>query len=139
VSVLAKTFTIPSGSKRGTIANLVSKELCALPNLREVNVYFNSLAIVPVVLFDLPLLKRLQLSHNLIAHIPPGFSRLRNLQYLNLSNNRLTSFVDEVRNLTLLRTLFVRPTGVPGVRQLIPSSISHVCTVTSQRIGVDSV
>jgi Leucine-rich repeat (LRR) protein len=63
------------------------------------------LATIPPEVFQLPNLKELDLSYNTVEELPPDIFRLSNLEKLVLSNNRIQRLPLEFEKLTLLREI----------------------------------
>ena len=96
-----------------------------LPDLTELNLFFNQINEVPVEIGELTNLRRLLLQNNNINELPAAIKTLQNLEYLGLSDNGLTSLPEEIKDLTSLRYLYLTNNGIPG----IPEEIFQLTTL----------
>jgi internalin A len=93
-----------------------------LSQLKELYLFFNSIASLPKSIGQLTQLQVLDLGGNSLASLPEALGHLRELRRLDLSQNKLTSLPQSIGRLTQLEELYLdnnRLTSLPeAIKQL---------------------
>ncbi|XP_062869124.1 leucine-rich repeat-containing protein 28 [Trichomycterus rosablanca] len=93
--------------KRNSLTTLPENLAQKLPNLLELYLHSNNIAIIPQAIGNLVKLQSLDLSDNALQVICPEIGRLRSLRHLRLANNQLKFLPQELGDLKELEILDV--------------------------------
>ncbi|KAJ7999372.1 hypothetical protein DPEC_G00193710 [Dallia pectoralis] len=93
--------------KRNSLTTLPDCLAQKLPNLIELYLHSNSIAVIPEAMGNLARLQSLDLSDNALQIVCPEIGRLRSLRHLRLANNQLKCLPSEIGALRDLETLDV--------------------------------
>ncbi|XP_060709135.1 leucine-rich repeat-containing protein 28 isoform X2 [Hemiscyllium ocellatum] len=93
-----------------------------LPNLTELYLHSNNIAVIPEAIGTLVKLQSLDLSNNVLAILCPEIGQLKSLRHLRLANNQLKFLPSEIGDLRELQTLDISTNCLTA----LPESL-HLC------------
>ncbi|XP_051776717.1 leucine-rich repeat-containing protein 28 isoform X3 [Erpetoichthys calabaricus] len=93
--------------KRNSLTSLPENIAQKLPNLIELYLHSNNIAVVPEAIGSLAKLRSLDLSNNALQVVCPEIGRLRSLRHLRLANNQLKFLPPDLGRSRELQYVFV--------------------------------
>ncbi|KAL7866775.1 hypothetical protein AOLI_G00145890 [Acnodon oligacanthus] len=113
--------------KRNSLTTLPDNLAQKLPNLIELYLHSNNIAIIPQAIGNLAKLQSLDLSDNALQVICPEIGRLRSLRHLRLANNQLKFLPQELGDLKELETLDVSMNLLKTLPERLAQCLSLQC------------
>uniref|UniRef100_W5LQ05 Leucine rich repeat containing 28 n=1 Tax=Astyanax mexicanus TaxID=7994 RepID=W5LQ05_ASTMX len=113
--------------KRNSLTTLPENLAQKLPNLIELYLHSNNIAIIPQAIGNLVKLQSLDLSDNALQVICPEIGRLRSLRHLRLANNQLKFLPQELGDLKELETLDVSMNLLRTLPERLAQCLSLQC------------
>ncbi|KAL2088374.1 hypothetical protein ACEWY4_015273 [Coilia grayii] len=113
--------------KRNSLTSLPDNLAQKLPNLIELYLHSNNIAIIPEAIGNLAKLQSLDLSDNALQVICPEIGRLRSLRHLRLANNQLKFLPQEIGELRELETLDVSMNLLSSLPERLHHCLSLQC------------
>ncbi|XP_063044822.1 leucine-rich repeat-containing protein 28 [Engraulis encrasicolus] len=113
--------------KRNSLTTLPDNLAQKLPNLIELYLHSNNIAIIPEAIGNLAKLQSLDLSDNSLQVICPEIGRLRSLRHLRLANNQLKFLPQEIGELRELETLDVSMNLLISLPERLHQCLSLQC------------
>lgn len=113
--------------KRNSLTTLPENLAQKLPNLIELYLHSNNIAIIPEAIGNLAKLQSLDLSDNSLQVICPEIGRLRSLRHLRLANNQLKFLPQEIGDLRDLETLDVSMNLLSSLPERLHQCLSLQC------------
>ncbi|XP_066504364.1 leucine-rich repeat-containing protein 28 [Hoplias malabaricus] len=113
--------------KRNSLTTLPDNLAQKLPNLIELYLHSNNIAIIPQAIGNLVRLQSLDLSDNALQVICPEIGRLRSLRHLRLANNKLRFLPQELGDLKELETLDVSMNLLGTLPERLAQCVSLQC------------
>ncbi|XP_039629204.1 leucine-rich repeat-containing protein 28 [Polypterus senegalus] len=122
--------------KRNSLTSLPENIAQKLPNLIELYLHSNNIAVVPEAIGSLAKLRSLDLSNNALQVVCPEIGRLRSLRHLRLANNQLKFLPPEIGDLKDLETLDLSTNLLTTLPERLHQCLSLQClTVDRNRLG----
>ncbi|XP_030621862.1 leucine-rich repeat-containing protein 28 isoform X2 [Chanos chanos] len=113
--------------KRNSLTTLPDNLAQKLPNLIELYLHSNNIAIIPEAIGNLAKLQSLDLSDNALQVICPEIGKLRSLRHLRLANNQLKFLPQEIGDLKDLETLDVSMNLLMALPERLHQCLSLQC------------
>ncbi|XP_076880950.1 leucine-rich repeat-containing protein 28 [Brachyhypopomus gauderio] len=120
--------------KRNSLTTLPDNLAQKLPNLVELYLHSNNIAIIPQAIGNLVKLQSLDLSDNALQVICPEIGRLRSLRHLRLSNNQLKFLPQELGDLKELETLDVSTNLLKTLPERLHQCLSLQCLTADRNL-----
>ncbi|XP_066361098.1 disease resistance protein Pik-1-like [Miscanthus floridulus] len=118
-------------SLKGTLINLLPKQLDQLKHLKILNVSNTGILCVPNEIGELLHLETLDISNTMVTEVPREIGRLRHLKTLDLRNSSFSKLPSEIGDLGELETIDISNTMVEEVpreiRNLQHLKILNIC------------
>ncbi|XP_028811986.1 leucine-rich repeat-containing protein 28 [Denticeps clupeoides] len=113
--------------KRNSLTTLPDNLAQKLPNLIELYLHSNNIAIIPEAIGNLAKLQSLDLSDNALQVLCPQIGRLKSLRHLRLANNQLKFLPQEVGDMKDLETLDVSMNLLSSLPERLHQCLSLQC------------
>ncbi|XP_051756588.1 leucine-rich repeat-containing protein 28 isoform X1 [Ctenopharyngodon idella] len=120
--------------KRNSLTTLPENLAQKLPNLIELYLHSNNIAIIPQAIGDLVKLQSLDLSDNALQIICPEIGQLRSLRHLRLANNQLKFLPQELGDLRELETLDVSMNLLRTLPERLHQCLSLQCLTADRNL-----
>lgn len=120
--------------KRNSLTSLPENLAQKLPNLIELYLHSNNIAIIPQAIGNLVKLQSLDLSDNALQIICPEIGQLRSLRHLRLANNQLKFLPQELGDLRELETLDVSMNLLRTLPERLHQCLSLQCLTADRNM-----
>uniref|UniRef100_A0A8C1RRR2 Leucine rich repeat containing 28 n=1 Tax=Cyprinus carpio TaxID=7962 RepID=A0A8C1RRR2_CYPCA len=120
--------------KRNSLTALPDSLAQKLPNLIELYLHSNNIAIIPQAIGNLVKLQSLDLSDNALQVICPEIGQLRSLRHLRLANNQLKFLPQELGDLRELETLDVSMNLLRTLPERLYQCLSLQCLTADRNL-----
>uniref|UniRef100_A0A8C2IPG7 Leucine rich repeat containing 28 n=1 Tax=Cyprinus carpio TaxID=7962 RepID=A0A8C2IPG7_CYPCA len=120
--------------KRNSLTALPDSLAQKLPNLIELYLHSNNIAIIPQAIGNLVKLQSLDLSDNALQVICPEIGQLRSLRHLRLANNQLKFLPQELGDLRELETLDVSMNLLRTLPERLHQCLSLQCLTADRNL-----
>uniref|UniRef100_A0A8C2DLK2 Leucine rich repeat containing 28 n=1 Tax=Cyprinus carpio TaxID=7962 RepID=A0A8C2DLK2_CYPCA len=120
--------------KRNSLTTLPENLAQKLPNLIELYLHSNNIAIIPQAIGNLVKLQSLDLSDNALQLICPEIGQLRSLRHLRLANNQLKFLPQELGDLRELETLDVSMNLLRTLPERLHQCLSLQCLTADRNL-----
>ncbi|XP_052416341.1 leucine-rich repeat-containing protein 28-like isoform X1 [Carassius gibelio] len=120
--------------KRNSLTTLPENLAQKLPNLIELYLHSNNIAIIPQAIGNLVKLQSLDLSDNALQFICPEIGQLRSLRHLRLANNQLKFLPQELGDLGEMETLDVSMNLLRTLPERLHQCLSLQCLTADRNL-----